>query len=426
MTQFTSQQKKILALSNLGGALEFYDFIVFVFLAKNISNLFFPAKSPILSLIITYSVFAVGYLARPLGGIIFGHIGDRYGRKKTFIATLLLMALPTFLIGLLPTYQTAGIFASIILIILRLIQGFSVGGEIPGAVVFSLETVMEQHRGFATGLILFGVNMGLLSGSLIVGLLSHYLTKQQMLIWGWRIPFLLGGIFGITSAYLRKQLQETPAFRLMKHQTINTYLPLKKILLHHFKPLIKAIAITALQAVIISVIYLFMPTYLSTFFHYPLEKTLALNTFTILLFAIPILLTSYLSDVFGRRNIVLISILAYLFLSYPLFLLFKQQNWNLVILALSLLALFASPVAGCFSCLMAEQFPTPVRYSGTALAYNLGFGIIGGFTPLFVTWLIHVTGNVLAPSYYLMAISAIALIAWFYLPETHKSDITKN
>ncbi len=414
----------MLALSSLGGALEFYDFIVFVFLAKTISHLFFPTNNAVVSLIITYSVFAVGYLARPLGGIIFGHIGDRFGRKKTFIATLLLMALPTFLIGLLPTYQTVGIYASIALIILRLIQGFSVGGEIPGAVVFSLETVMEQYRGFATGLILFGVNMGLLSGSFIVDLFTHILTEQQMLTWGWRIPFLLGGIFGVTSAYLRKQLQETPAFNLIQHLIVKTHLPIKKIFLHHYKSLIKAIAITALQAVIISIIYLFMPTYLSTFFHYPLEKTLTLNTLTILLFAIPILLTSFLSDICGRKKIVLISILAYLFLSYPLFLLFKSQNWHLEIAALCLLALFASPVAGCFSCLMAEQFPTSVRYSGTALAYNLGFGIIGGFTPLFVTWLIQVTGNLLAPSFFLIAISAIALIAWFYLPETHQADIT--
>lgn len=426
MAMFTSQQKKVLFLSSLGGALEFYDFIVFVFLAKTIGYLFYPAKNPVFSLITTYSVFAVGYLARPLGGIFFGHIGDLFGRKKTFIATLLLMALPTFLIGLLPTYQNIGIVASIALILLRLVQGFSVGGEIPGAIVFSLETVVEKYRGFATGLILFGVNMGLLSGSLIVGLLSNILNEHQMNLWGWRLPFLLGGIFGLTSAYLRKQLEETPAFNLMLRNAAKIRSPIKTIFLSHHTALLKAIAITSLQAVIISIIYLFMPTYLTTFFHYPPEKTLTLNTLMILLFAIPILLTSFLSDIYGRKKMVLISIMAYLFLSYPLFLLFNAHNWHLVILALCILALCASPVAGCFSCMMAEQFPTPVRYSGTALSYNLGFGIIGGFTPLIATWLINLTGNLMAPSFVLMTISAIALVAWFYLPETHKIDITKN
>ncbi len=425
MAIFTSQQKKILALSSLGGALEFYDFIVFVFLAKTIGSLFYPSQNPVLSLITTYSVFAVGYLARPLGGMIFGHIGDRYGRKKTFIATLLLMALPTFFIGLLPTYQNMGITASFALLLLRLIQGFSVGGEIPGAIVFSLETVLEKYRGFATGLILFGVNMGLLSGSLIVSLLTNILNETQMHTWGWRIPFLLGGIFGLTSAYLRKQLEETPAFNLMIRKIAKSRSPIKNVLLYHHRALCKAIAITALQAVIISIIYLFMPTYLATFFHYPPEKTLTLNTLMILLFALPILLTSFISDIVGRKKIVLISILAYLFLSYPLFLLFYSRNWHLVILALCILALFASPVAGVFSCMMAEQFPTPIRYSGTALSYNLGFGIIGGFTPLIATGLIHVTDNLIAPSFCLITVSAIALIAWFYLPETHKADITQ-
>lgn len=424
MAIFTSQQKKIIALSSLGGALEFYDFIVFVFLAKTISHLFFPAKNPVLSLIITYSVFAVGYIARPLGGLIFGHIGDRFGRKKTFIATLLLMALPTFVIGFLPTYQSIGLLASVALILLRLIQGFSVGGEIPGAVVFSLETVMKQYRGFATGLILFGVNMGLLSGSLIVTLLTHLLNDAQMNTWGWRLPFILGGIFGVTSAYLRKQLQETPAFTLIQEKATIIKSPIKNILFKHRNALIRAIAITAFEAVIISIIYLFMPTYLSTFLHYPLEKALILNTITLILFALPVLLSSFLSDLYGRKKMVLISILAYLFLAYPLFLLFKEQNWNLVIFVMCSLALLASPVAGCFSCMMAEQFPTEVRFSGTGLAYNLAFGIIGGFTPLFVTWLIHMTGNVLSPSFCLMTVAAIALITWFYLPETHRVDIT--
>lgn len=423
MTIFTSEQKKVITLSSLGGALEFYDFIVFVYMAKIIGALFFPAKNPAVSLMVTLSVFAVGYLARPLGGIIFGHIGDRVGRKKTFIATLILMSLPTFLIGLLPTYNEIGLTAAIALIILRLLQGFSVGGEIPGAIVFILETTLEKYRGFATGLILFGINTGLLMGSLTVGLLTHFLSHNQIMIWGWRIPFLAGGIFGVISVYLRRKLQETPAFLLSKQKQQASKLPIKEIMTHHGTALIQGIGITAFEAVIISIIYLFMPTYLSTFFNFSLENLMLLNTLILFFFAFPIVLSSFLSDKFGRKKLILISAIAFLLLPYPLFLLFNAHNFDLVILALTLFAILASPVAGCFTCLLAEQFPTAVRYSGTALAYNLSFGIVGGLTPLIATWLIHFTGNIFAPSFCLISISFIALFTLFFVRETYHSKI---
>lgn len=423
MSLFTTEQKKIIALSSLGGALEFYDFIVFVFLAKTIGTLFFPAKNPVASLLITLSVFAVGYLARPLGGFIFGHLGDRFGRKKTFVYTILLMALPTLFIGLLPTYQSVGLFASVALVILRLIQGFSVGGEIPGAIVFILESVVPRHRGFATGLILFGINTGLLLGSLSVGLLTHYLSDAQIHNWGWRIPFIVGGLFGFISVYLRKRLQETPAFNLLQKNAAITQLPAKQIFYQHTGSLLQGVAITAFEAVIISILYLFMPTYLNTFFHFPLKNLLALNTITIFLFAVPVMYASFMSDQWGRKKVIIISVIAYLFFSYPIFLLFKEQSWAMVVIGTSLLAILASPVAGCFTCMMAEQFPTAVRYSGTGLAYNIGFGIIGGLTPLIATWLIHSTGNLMAPSFCLIAAALVAFVTLYFVPETYRKEL---
>lgn len=415
---FTTTQKKMIALSSLGGALEFYDFVVFVFMAKVLGELFFPEVNPIASLMASLAVFAIGYLARPLGGILFGHFGDKAGRKKTFVATVLLMAIPTFLIGLLPTYHNIGITASILLVILRLIQGLSIGGEIPGAIVFVCESVAVGRRGFATALILLGINSGLLAGSFISGLLNYFLTHQQVLEWGWRIPFFIGGSLGIVSYFLRRQLRETPVFQLLCEQANVVKVPCKETIHRYPAALLQGIALSSLEAVIISITILFFPTYLATFFHFPLGKLLLLNTFSILAFLIPVLIMGRWSDKIGRKKLILVGILFYMFLVYPLFYLFHYQVFSLVVLVSFLCSFFSSFVIGVFPCMNAELFPTKVRYSGVAISYNVGFGIIGGLAPLVATALINWSGNLLAPGWVLIFISAIALLAWFFTRET--------
>lgn len=421
---FTIEQKKIIALSSLGGALEFYDFVVFIFMAKLLGELFFPATNPLASLMASLAVFAIGYLARPFGGVLFGHFGDRFGRKKTFVATVVLMAIPTFLIGALPTYHTVGIFASVLLVILRLFQGLSVGGEIPGAVVFIAESVPTGRRGLATGLILFGINMGMLAGSFVNACINHILTASQLMSWGWRIPFFIGGLLGFISYYLRKQLQETPAFSLLIKEGAQITLPLKEIFTKYLSPLLQGLAITSLEAVIVSITLLFFPTYLATFFHFPLEKLLTLNTFNIMIFSLPVLLTSFWSDQIGRKKVIVIGILFFCTLIYPLYTLFFHHNFYLVIMVAAICSLFASCVAGVFPCMNTELFPTQVRYSGVALTYNFGFGILGGLTPLLATELIHWSGNPVAPSWILMFIAMIALIAWCFARETYRVSLS--
>jgi len=417
---FTSSQKKIIALSSLGGALEFYDFVIFVFLAKLLGELFFPTISPLASLMASLAVFAIGYLARPLGGILFGHFGDKFGRKTTFVTTVMLMAIPTFLIGLLPTYHSVGILASIMLVILRLLQGLSVGGEIPGAIVFITESVATERRGFATGLIFFGVNMGLLTGSLVSAFLNDFLSTEQLMSWGWRLPFLFGGLLGFVSYYLRKQLSETPAFSLINNAQNIIKLPAKEVLTKYTSPLLRVMALACLQAVIISITILFFPTYLATFFHFPLEKLLNLNTFNILLFAAPTLFTSYLSDKIGRKKVILVGILFYILAIYPLYSLFHYQDFSLVILVSLACGLFGSFIAGVFPCMSSELFPTQVRYTGVAMSYNFAFGIIGGLSPLLATHLIHRTGNLIAPSWLLIFGAVIAFLAWLTTRETYQ------
>lgn len=416
----SSAQKKFIVLTSLGGALEFYDFIIFIFLAKILSELFFPAANAIASLMASLAVFAIGYLARPLGGIVFGHYGDKVGRKKTFIRAALFMAFPTFLIGCLPTYQHLGILASILLIMLRLIQGFSVGGEIPGAVVFAVETAMHERRGLMASLILFGVNMGMFLGSLVAALLSHLLSQQQLLQWGWRIPFFIGGGLGVLNFYMRKQLQETQLFQKFQAQQSPIRFPIKEILFRYPLRFLQGFSIASFEAVIVSIIYLFMPTYLATFFHFPTRDLFFLNTINILIYTVPVLLFSHWSDRIGRKKVILISILFFSFFIYPVFTLFAAHHFYWVIFGTWICCFFSSGIAGVFPSMMSELFPIQARYTGVALVYNFAFGIVGGLTPLLATWLIHVSGNRLAPSWILMFFGILNLLILSSVRETYR------
>jgi MFS family permease len=417
-TLFTREQKKVILLTSLGGGLEFYDFIIFVFLAKTLSRLFFPGDDPLASLMATWGLFAVGYFMRPLGGIFLGHMGDRLGRKKTFVITLIGMAIPSLLISVLPTYHSIGIFAAVLLVLLRLLQGFCVGGEIPGALVFITELTPIGNRALVCSLIFLGVNCGLLLGSLVTALLSHLMPTERLLAWGWRLPFALGGILGILGFYLRRQLHETPLFLKLQSASKQANFPLKEVLLNHAPQIGQGVLLTALGAVIVSLFYLFMPIYLNTFFNFVFSKLMVLNTVLVLFFALLPLLIAYYADRYGYLKILRLGALGLLLFSYPLYSLFAWQKFGLVILATWLLAGIGSTITSSFTSILVGLYPTSVRYTGVALVYNFGFAIAGGLTPLLVTWLIHVSGNRLAPSVYLMVFAGFAFLISFFMHET--------
>jgi len=224
----TKSQRKIVLLTAIGGALEFYDFTIYALFAPYISQNFFASTNPMIGLLNTFAVFALGYLARPLGGIVFGHMGDKRGRKSAFSVAVFMMAIATLFMGCLPTYDSIGIAAPILLIILRLMQGFSVGGEIPGAALFTIEHVATDKRGFSIGLVFMCITLGNTLGALVGLLLTHCLTTTQMDLWGWRIPFILGFGLGMVSYIIRKKMAETPVFiHMMKENQL------------HQKPLVK-------------------------------------------------------------------------------------------------------------------------------------------------------------------------------------------
>lgn len=422
---FTSDQKKMIALSSLGGALEFYDFIVFVFLAKTLSALFFPVREGVLPLIETYGLFAVGYIVRPLGGIFFGHFGDKLGRKKIFIATVLLMALPTFLMGCIPTYQQVGIFAPLLLLFLRILQGLSLGGEIPGAMVFVTESVATERRGFACGIIFFGINLGILLGSFVSTLFIHWLSAQSLLQWGWRIPFLLGGVLGILSFYLRKKMQETPLFVSMQQHCVSK-VPIKEVFASFAGKVGQGITMASLGAVLVTLLYLFMPTYLVTFFNFPLDKVLTLNTVVIAVFSFQVILMGYLSDKIGYIKMLRLGMLGLMLFSYPIYKMFGLQNFAIACVAIAILAILNGLITSSFPIILVTLFPTRIRYSGVALVYNVGFAFASGLTPVLVTSLIHWTRNVFLPAYYIMFFVMLAFVVTLVMRESNRTALTNQ
>ena len=414
----TYDQKRLLLLSSLGGVLELYDFVIYALMANYISINFFPSDNNVTSLIGTFATFAIGYLARPLGGVLFGHFGDRFGRKQTFAFSILMMALATLGIALIPTYASIGIAAPIILTLLRICQGLSVGGEIPGAIAYVSES-MPNIKGLACGLIFFAVINGIVLASLIQAILTSTLSTPQMLTWGWRLPFLLGGLFGFFSYLLRRQLQESALFKAIAHQT--EVFPLAKVFQQEYRHAFAGLFVVGLGAVISTLFFLFIPLYLKKILHINSPSYIWYNTLAIFISTLLVIFFGLMSDKYSRKTLLLWASILSIITAYPIFNIYVTDFSDFAI-ALGLTAITMGFVWGVMPSLLAELFPTPIRYSGIAVSYNLGFALFGGLTPLIVTLLIKALDNPLAPIYYLIATATLALIALLFIQQKNMAE----
>src|SRR3954471_5523629 len=322
----SSSDYRTLSLAALGGALEFYDFVVFVFFTKALSGIFFPPHmSEWLRQLQTFGIFAAGYLARPVGGVVIAHFGDLLGRKKMFTLSILLMAVPTLGMGLLPTYASVGALAPIALLSLRVLQGAAIGGEVPGAWVFVAEHVPERHTGFAVGTLTAGLTAGILLGSLVATGINTAFTPSEVARFGWRIPFVLGGGFGLPAVYLRRFLQETPIFQEM-HATraLSEELPLKLIVREHLPAVLLSMSLTWVLSAAIVVVILFTPTYLQTVFKVVPKVSLQANSVAIVCLSFGCVLFGYLADRIGSKwalslgSLALLGSSSYFYNSLPL------------------------------------------------------------------------------------------------------------
>ncbi len=405
------QQIHTLALASLGGALEFYDFVIFVFFASTMGALFFPADMPgWLRLVQTFGIFAAGYLARPLGGIVMAHFGDLLGRKRMFMLSILLMAIPTLLIGLLPTYATIGMAAPLLLLLLRMMQGAAIGGEAPGAWVFVSEHAGPRHRSLACGALSAGLCGGILLGSLVAQAIGSALADAQLLDWGWRIAFLLGGVFGLGAMYLRRMLHETPVFaELRERRALAAEFPLKTVLRDHPGAVVLSMLLTWLLTAAVVVTLLMTPTLLQGL---GIDRQMALsaNTVAIACTMLGNLVAGSMADRYGAgRMLVLWS--ALLGIGFWLFYTTLQHDATWLYPLYAVVG-FSVGLTALVPSIVVAAFPAHVRFSGVSFSYNVAYAICGGATPVLLTLLLR--DHPQAPAQYIAAMAVLGcLLGWY-------------
>ncbi|MGQ5524712.1 MFS transporter [Chitinimonas sp. PSY-7] len=405
---------KTLSLAALGGSLEFYDFVIFVFFATVLGQLFFPPEIPDwLRQLQTFGIFAAGYLVRPLGGIVMAHFGDLLGRKRMFALSILMMSVPTLLMGLLPTYASIGLAAPLMLLALRIMQGAAVGGEVPGAWVFVSEHVPGRRIGFACGTLTAGLSIGILLGSFIATLANTLFTQEELYSYGWRIPFLLGGVFGICSMFLRRYLEETPVFAEMKQKkTLAAELPLKTVLREHRTGVLHSMLLTWLMSAALVVMILLTPSMLQKSFGFDAVTTLNANSAAVICLVLGNILVGFIADRFGAARTMFVGAFFLGLCSWLLYAnLAAHPEWLLPLYAL---AGFSVGISGAIPYVMVHAFPAKVRFTGLSFSYNVAYAIFGGLTPILVGFLAKSTP--LAPAYYVVAVSIVGMVTACFLP----------
>ncbi|RKG35039.1 MFS transporter [Acinetobacter guerrae] len=416
------QDKRTLALSSLGGALEFYDFVIYVFYAKIISDLFFPnSLSPFWAMLNTYGIFAAGYFFRPLGGVIMAHFGDLVGRKRLFSLSILLMALPTLIIGILPTFETIGYLAPLLLLLMRVVQGIAIGGEIPAAWTFVSEHVPEQRIGLANGLLTAGLSLGILLGALMSLWISIQFSETEIHAWAWRIAFIAGGIFGLFALYLRSYLKETPVFKAMQaRKELSKELPVKQVLLKHQAAVVIAMLFTWFLTACVVVIILAMPNLLTTAFGYDRASAFEMQSAAIIMQMLGCILAGTLADRFGCAKVMMIGAAA-LAIVAAIFYNSLGHASHITIFILYMLLGLCSGTVGMVSCSMVKMFPAPIRFSGISFSYNVSYAIVGGLTLPFIQILSHYSK--IGSMYYIFALAVMACVTAMVFKKKFESSI---
>lgn len=389
-----------------GTVLEWYDFSLLGSLAPIISSVFFPMKSQTLSLLTTFGVFATGFIARPIGGLLFGHVGDRSGRRQTLSLTILLMALPTTLIGLLPSYNNAGIIAPLLLLVLRTMQGFASSGEYPGAICVLNEMAPNNKKSFYSSLSMLGVTGGIFLGSIINSLISSYLSQDQILTWGWRVPFILGLPLGLIGLLLRKKLHESNEFK----NALKLKFPIKDIIQQNPVNLFKVTMLFSLSSISFYLGFVYISGYLVNAHQISLHQAMFNNAIATITMGLLIPVVGYISDYYDRKKIMLTGIAGLCIFFYPIFLLFTQGTASSLLLGQLALAFLLAIFTGPLAVTAAEAFTTSTRYTGIAVALNLGTSIFGGTCPFVATYLVQLTGTPVMPSYYLILVGFMCLL----------------
>jgi MHS family proline/betaine transporter-like MFS transporter len=410
--------RKVLRASFIGNFVEWFDYASYGYFATVIAHAFFPEIAPQSALLATFAVFAISFIVRPIGGIVWGAIGDRVGRRTALSWSILIMSGATTLIAFLPSYAQIGILAPILLLIVRMVQGFSASGEYAGATAFIAEYAPDSRRGLYTSVVPASTAAGLLVGSLMSAGLFALLSDAQMQSFGWRLPFLLAAPLGLIGLYIRLRLEDTPKFRELEQAHEVPAAPVRQLFRDYRRQIVIAFGVTCLNAVGFYLILSYMPTYLITEMGIGETQSFIATSITLAVYIGMIFLMGMLSDRFGRKRTLIAASVLFIALTVPLFaLLDGAAFWQIVLIQIAFGALLTIN-DGTLPCFLSEIFPTKVRFSGFAFSFNTANAIFGGTAPFVATWLIGATGSKLAPAYYLMGAAAVALVAMLMSRET--------
>ncbi|MFJ2732149.1 MFS transporter [Streptomyces sp. NPDC087317] len=403
----------------LGNAMEWFDFGVYSYIAVTLGKVFFPSGNPTTQLLSTFGAFAAAFLVRPLGGMVFGPLGDRVGRQKVLAFTMIMMAVGTFAIGLIPSYATIGVGAPLLLLAARLVQGFSTGGEYAGASTFIAEFAPDKRRGFLGSWLEFGTLAGYIGGAGLVTLMTALLSSDQMTSWGWRIPFLIAGPMGIIGLYLRMRLEETPAFAAEAEKCESRpKVPLREMIAGQWKALLLCVGLVLVFNVTDYMLLSYMPSYLTSVLKYDETHGLLVVLCVMALMMIVQPFAGALTDRVGRRPVIAAGCAGFLFLSVPALLLIRQGSLAAVGLGMAALGLLLVCFTAAMPSALPALFPTRVRYGSLSIGFNISVSLFGGTTPLVVTTLIGATGDLMMPAYYMMAASLIGGAAVWFMAES--------
>ncbi len=411
----SAQTRKVIAAGMIGNVLEWYDFAIYGYFATAIGRQFFPHEDPVAQLLSAFGVFALGYLMRPVGGALIGHIGDRFGRRGALTFSVTAMAIPTFLIGVLPGYSMLGLLAPAALTLLRMVQGLSVGGEYTSSMVFLVEQAPEGRRGLMGALAACGAGVGTLLGSAMGAGFAANMSEAALEAWGWRVPFLMGLLIGIAGYFLRRHALETmPAERSKR-------VPIVETLHDHWRTVLGFAGLSVFNAVGFYVGFIYLVSWLQTADGIPPSRALEINTLSMTIILAVVLAGGALSDRFGRKPLLLIPVILGFVAALPVFWLMNHPSALLAQLGQLGLVLIVGLYGGTQPAALVEAAPPQVRCTAVALGYNICFGVIGGSTPLAAAWLVERTGNEIAPAYLIMAAAAVAFFTILRFRETYRA-----
>ncbi|CAL9538432.1 Proline_betaine transporter [Streptomyces sp. enrichment culture] len=404
----------------LGNAMEWFDFGVYSYIAVTLGKVFFPSGNPTAQLLSTFGAFAAAFLVRPLGGMVFGPLGDRVGRQKVLALTMIMMAAGTFAIGLIPSYATIGVWAPVLLLAARLVQGFSTGGEYAGASTFIAEYAPDKRRGFLGSWLEFGTLAGYVGGAGLVTLMTALLPADDLTSWGWRIPFLIAGPMGLIGLYLRMRLEETPAFaaQVAKAESERPKVPLREMIAGQWKALLLCVGLVLVFNVTDYMLLSYMPSYLTSELGYDETHGLLVVLGVMVLMMVVQPFAGALTDRVGRRPVIAAGCAGFLLLSVPALLLIREGSLLAVGLGMAALGLLLVCFTSAMPAALPALFPTRVRYGSLSIGFNVSVSLFGGTTPLVVTALIGATGNLMMPAYYMMAAAVVGGVAVWFMSES--------